>query len=158
MSDPRQTRAPEPRIVRRAVLLSRVRLFFQSFTWALLFRSFRSPVTTTTDLLIVQRAKQILNSEAVWNRADDRLYHSDAKTFSLYTALAKASREVSGKFEHRGGYMEEARFVIGEIAPQKHYDHPLMDFNNDPTTTLADIQRVLALTEIRIIKKLQNEK
>jgi hypothetical protein len=115
------------------------------------------PPLTTTDLLIVQRAKQILNSEAVWNRADDRIYHSDAKTFSLYTALAKASRELSGKFEHRGCYMEEARFVIG-IAPNKHYDHPLMDFNNDPTTTLADIQRVLALTEIRIIKKLQNEK
>src|ERR1044071_929554 len=99
MSDPRQTWAPERRIVRRAALLCRVRLFFQSFTWALLFRSFRSPVTTT-DLLIVKRAKQILNSEAVWNRDDDRIYHSDAKTFSLYTALAKASREVNGKFEH----------------------------------------------------------
>jgi len=39
------------------------------------------------------------------------------RTFSLYCALEKAINEVSGKFEHRGAAMQEARFVIDDIAP-----------------------------------------
>lgn len=116
------------------------------------------PPVTQTDLLIVRRADQILSSEEVWNRADDRVYRPDATTFSLYTALAKATLEVGGKFGHREAVMQEARFAIEEIAPRKQYAHRLMGYNNDPTTTFPDIKRVLALTEARITKRLQSEK
>jgi hypothetical protein len=62
-----------------------------------------------------------------WNRADTRDCSADAKTFSLYCALEKATNEVSGKFEHRGAAMQEARFVIDESAPnRKNYEHRLM--------------------------------
>ena len=54
--------------------------------------------------------------------------------------------------------MQKTRFVIDEIAPnRKNYEHRLMDYNNDPTTTFADIQRVLTLVEDRIAKRLREE-
>ncbi len=116
------------------------------------------PPVTETDLRIVQRAGQILSSEAVWNRADDRIYHPEATTFSLYTAIEKATLELSGKFAHRGAAMQEARFAVEEVAPHKDYDHRLMGYNNDPSTSFADIKHVLALTEARIANRLKNEK
>jgi hypothetical protein len=37
--------------------------------------------------------------------------------------------EVSGKFEHRGAVMQEARFVIEDVEPdwEKKYHHLLVD-------------------------------
>ena len=116
------------------------------------------PPVTQTDLLVIRRADQILSSEAVWNRADDRILRPDATSFSLYTAIEKAALEITGKFEHRQAVMQEARFAIEEVAPNKNHEHRLMGYNNDPTTTFADIKRVLALIEARIVKRLQSEK
>ena len=113
------------------------------------------PVPTPDDLRIVQRARLILSSEAVWNRADTRECPPDLKTFSLYCALEKATLEVTGSFEHRGIVMEAARAAIDEITHKKDYDHRLMGYNNDPTTTFADIQRVFRLTEDRVGQKLK---
>jgi hypothetical protein len=116
------------------------------------------PPVTKADARIVQRAHEILNSESKWNRADTRDCPADAKTFSLYCALEKATNEVSGKFEHRGAAMQEARFVIDEIAPnRKNYNHRLMDYNNDPTTTYADIQKFFRVLEDRVTKRLREE-
>ena len=116
------------------------------------------PPVTKADVRIVQRAQEILNSQSKWNRADTRVCPADAKTFSLYCALQKATDEVTGKFEHRGAAMQEARFVIDEIAPnRKNYKHRLMDYNNDPTTTFADIQKFFQLLEDRITKRLTEE-
>jgi hypothetical protein len=72
--------------------------------------------------------------------------------------LEKATNEVSGNFKHRGAAMQEARFVIDEIAPKaKNYDHRLMGYNNDATTTFADIQKVFELLEERVAKRLTEE-
>jgi hypothetical protein len=114
------------------------------------------PPVTQADLQIVERADKILSSEAVWNRADNRNLSSDATSFSLYTALEKATLEVTGKFAHREAVMQEARFAIDEVAPNRsNYHHRLMDYNNDPTTKFADIKRVLALTKDRIAKRIR---
>lgn len=116
------------------------------------------PPVTKADLQIVKRARKILDSPAKWNRADNRVCPADAKTFSLYCALEKATDEVTGNFEHRGAAMQEARFVIDEIAPNRNnYQHRLMGYNNDPTTTFADIQKVFRLLEARITKRLADE-
>jgi len=113
------------------------------------------PPVTNADLLIVRKAREILSSPAKWNRADNRVCPPDAKTFSLYCALEKATDEISSQFEHRGAAMQQARFVIDEIAPNaKHYSHRLMDYNNDPGTTFQDIERFFRLLEKRIDKKL----
>jgi len=115
------------------------------------------PPVSKADLQIVKRAREILNPPSRWNRADTRFCLAEARTFSLYCALEKATDEVSGNFKHRGAAMQEARFVIDEIAPNRNYDHRLMDYNNDPTTTFADIQRVFRLLEDRIARRLSNE-
>ena len=113
------------------------------------------PPITKADLQIVKRAREILDSPAKWNRADNRVCPAEAKTFSLYCALQRATTEVGGKAEHRGAALQEARFVIDEIAGDRNYEHRLMNYNNDPTTTFADIQEVLRITESLIALRLK---
>jgi hypothetical protein len=113
------------------------------------------PPVTKTDLQIVHRAREILNSDSKWNRADNRVCPADAKTVSLYCALQLATVEVGGKAEHRGAALQEARFVIDEIARDRNYEHRLMNYNNDPTTSFADIQEVLRITESLITLRLK---
>jgi hypothetical protein len=112
------------------------------------------PPVSKTDIDIVKRAQEILNSPAVWNRNDNRVCPKDAKKFSLYCALEKATDEVTANFEHRGAAMQEARFVIEDIAPGRKYEHRLMGYNNDKRTTFADIQKVLQLLAEDIVKRL----
>ena len=71
--------------------------------------------------------------------------------------METATNEVSGNFEHRGAAMQEARFVIDEITANRDYEHRLMDYNNDPTTTFADIQKVFTMLEGRIRKRLKEQ-
>ena len=113
------------------------------------------PPMAKADLQIVTRARQILDSPAKWNRVDNRQCPAGAKTFSMYCALQMATNEVSGKSEHRGAALQEARFVIDEIAVDRNYNHRLMDYNNDPTTTFADIQEVFRITESLIALRLK---
>lgn len=115
------------------------------------------PPLTKADAEIAKRAAEILNSPEKWNRADDRVCVADAKTFSLYCALELATDQVSGNFAHRGAAMQEARFVVEEVAPNlRHYDHRLMDYNNDPTTSFADIQGVFWLLEKHVEVQVAN--
>ena len=115
------------------------------------------PPVTNADLQIIKRAREILDSPAKWNRGDNRECPAEAKTFSLYCALQKATIEVSGKAEHRGAALQEARFVIDEIAADRNYEHRLMNYNNDPTTTFADIQEVFRITESLITLRLKGK-
>ena len=105
------------------------------------------PPVTAADLQIVRRARQLLDSPAKWNRADNRKCPADAKTFSLYCALETATVQSGRSFEHRGAALQEMRFVIDEITAERNYDHRLMDYNNDPATTFADVQEVFRITE-----------
>ena len=113
------------------------------------------PPVTKADLQIVKRARAILDSPSKWNRADNRDCPAGAKTFSLYCALQMATIEVSGKSDHRGAALQEARFVIDEISADRNYQHRLMNYNNDPTTTFADIQEVFRITESLITLRLK---
>lgn len=116
------------------------------------------PPVTPADLQIVQRARKLLDSPAKWNRADNRKCPAGARTFSLYCALATATIESGRKFEHRAAALQEMRFVIDEITAERNYDHRLMDYNNDPTTTFADIQEVFRITESLITLRLKASK
>lgn len=116
------------------------------------------PPVSEGDIRIVQRAREILNSPAKWNRSDNRVCPAAQTTYSLYCALAKATDEVFRKFEHRGAAMQEARFVIDEVlAKGNHYEHRLMNYNNDPKTTFADVQKFFTLIEERIKKRLAEQ-
>ncbi len=114
-----------------------------------------NPPVGPDDVRIVHRAGEILNSPAKWNRQDNRQCPANEKTYSLYCALEKATREISNNFEHRGAAMQQARFVIDEdLAKGNHYHHRLMDYNNDPQTTFADVQRFFSLLEQGIQKQI----
>ena len=115
------------------------------------------PPITEADLRIVKRAREILNSPSKWNRADDRVCPETAKVFSLYCALQIATKEVSAKQDHRGAALQEARFVVDEITFGRNYEHRLMNYNNDPTTTFEDIQEVLGIVERLITLRLKTE-
>ncbi len=115
------------------------------------------PPVTRTDLAIVKRAREILDSPAHWNRADNRRCPEAATTFSLYCALERATTELSGNFEHRGAAMQEARFVIDEMTHNREYDHRLMGYNNDPTTTFADVQKFFELLAQHINLRLEGK-
>lgn len=116
-----------------------------------------APKVTADDVRIVERARDLLRSPGNWNRDDNRECPKGAKSFSLYCALDRATVEVMGRFEHRGGAMQEARFVIDDnLAKGNHYEHRLMDYNNDPKTTFADVQEFFRLLELRINHDINN--
>jgi hypothetical protein len=116
------------------------------------------PQVGKVDLKTVRRAREILDSPSRWNRADNRVCPEIAKTFSLYCALEKATTEKAGSFAHRGAAMQEARFVIGEIAPNvNYYEHWLRDYNNDPTTTFADVQKFFGVLQDHIARCLAGQ-
>jgi len=117
-----------------------------------------NPPVSESDIRIVRRAREILDSPAKWNRADNRECLATRRTYSLYCALEKATEEVSKSFAHRGAAMQQARFVIDEVlAKGNHYEHRLKDYNNDPKTTFADVQKFFTLLEDRIQKRLATQ-
>jgi hypothetical protein len=116
------------------------------------------PPVSKSDVLIVQTARQILSSPEKWNRSDNRNCPPAETKFSLYCALEKSTATVTHGFTHRGAVMQEARFIIDEdLAPNNHYDHRLMDYNNDLHTTFADVQRFFDLLQKRIEARLAQQ-
>ena len=104
-----------------------------------------TPPVSQNDIRIVRRARDILNSPAKWNRADNRQCPANESTYSLYCALEQATKEISKKFKHSGAAMQQARFVIAnDLAKGNNYHHRLMDYNNDPKTTFSDVRRFFA--------------
>lgn len=111
-------------------------------------------IVSKKDISIIQRALEILSSAEKWNRRDNRQCPKKAKTFSLYCALYEASLEISGEFDHRRAALEEVRRSVEEASRGKTYEHRLMDFNNDVSTSFESIRSVLKKTESRLRARL----
>ncbi len=110
---------------------------------------------TWRDVKILKRATQILSGENKWDQHDTRVCPSKQKTYSLYCALYHASLDVHSKFDHRAAALEETRRTVEQFTQNKTYEHRLMNYNNDTSTTFADIKKVLATTEARLIQRLK---
>ena len=113
------------------------------------------PEPTDLDRRILERATEILASEAVWDRADDRTCAPDDKTWSLYCALHRASLELTGGFHHRRPIFQSVRQILYERVAEERkngrkYPHIMMDYNNDPAVRLSDVQSVFAEAAGRI--------
>jgi len=117
---------------------------------------------TAQDLQTLERAAALLGSESAWNRNDDRQCADDEAMDkrSLFCALQRASSDVYGSHDpykvadHRRVALQEVRFAVEEATRGRELNHRLMDFNNLPETTLADIQRVLAQATTRVQARL----
>lgn len=120
---------------------------------------------TVQDLQTLERAAALLGSESAWNRNDDRDCADDEamEKRSLYCALQRASADVYGSHDpykiadHRRVALQEVRFAVEEATRGRELNHRLMDFNNLPETTLADIKRVLAQATMRVQARLSGK-
>ena len=121
---------------------------------------------TVQDLQTLERAAALLASESAWNRNDDRQCADDEEIDkrSLFCALLRASADVYGSHDpykvadHRRVALQEVRFAVEEATRGRELNHRLMDFNNLPDTTLADIQRVLAQATARVQARLSKSR
>ena len=104
------------------------------------------------DLEIVKRAATILSTEAAWNRSDNRKCPADATKWSIYCALEKAEVDVTGGFHHRRPAAEVVREIVDQRTADRNYHHRLMEYNNDPTTDLQDVQSLFQQAEAKITK------
>ena len=104
------------------------------------------------DRQIVQRAAAILSTEAAWNRADTRKCAPTDTKWSIYCAVHRASVEITGGFHHRRPALELVRQIVDERSVDRNYDHRLMDYNNDPSTRLKDVQSLFAEALARMTK------
>ena len=107
------------------------------------------------DVAIIQKAASILSSGRVWNRSDNRKCPPDATTLSIYCAMEKATLEVTGGFHHRRPALEAVRAIVDRRTQGRPYHHRLMDYNNDPSTRLSDVQSLFAETLAKIQHALQ---
>jgi hypothetical protein len=102
------------------------------------------------DREILVRAMKIISSDSTWNRADNRKCPATAATWSIYCAVEQAEIEVTGGFHHRRPAGELVREIVDERTKARNYHHRMMDYNNDPTTTLADVRSLFAEAMARI--------
>lgn len=117
---------------------------------------------TDRDLLTLERAAELLASESKWNRNDDRRCDDDEALDkrSLFCALQRASADAYGSHDssrvadHRRVALQEVRFAVEEATRGRELEHRMMDFNNLPDTTFADIHRVLVKATARVKARL----
>lgn len=120
----------------------------------------REQPVTADDLAILVRAETLLRDATAWNRADDRECKDDEATGkrSLFCALQKACIDVLGTYDHRRAALQEVRFAVEDATRGQAFEHRLRDFNNLPTTRLADVQGILAVAKGRIGERLKVKK
>jgi len=124
------------------------------FEWDWSFR----PNLEQADMEILNKANDILKSENDWDNNDDRNCKEDLanKKYSLYCAIYKATMDVTSDFNHRGAALEIVRKMIREENSNKHYQHDLMDFNNQ--NSFAAIKSLLQVSKENLRKSLNNSK
>jgi hypothetical protein len=109
---------------------------------------------TRDDIRIVQRARALLD-DTTWNRQDTRVCPASAESWSLFCALQKATQEVAGGLHYRQPALQVVREVVDEIGGDRLRKHRIMDYNNHPATTLADIHALLDTAQERLETRLR---
>lgn len=123
------------------------------------FRSDRAAPANEIDVSILEKAREMLANQDSWNRRDSTdMDRAPAMGFacapaprqSMFCAVYLASLQVSGDYFHFRPAVNAVRWAAGDSSRER-YRHPLIEFNNDPTVTLANVQGVLdaALGSVR---------
>ena len=108
-----------------------------------------------TDLAILKKAMQLLESQEQRNTEGDRVCEDDlaANRFSVFCALYVSSIEVDGYYRHRRPAMRAARAVLQEAYPGD-YAHRLRDINNNPSISDEALIAALDKAFLRLQKEL----
>jgi hypothetical protein len=96
------------------------------------------------DLDVLRRADALLADPSAWNHSGDRTCDAAARSWNLYCVLHRASLDVAGVACHRSAALQEVRSIVDDRTRGMDLAHRLMDYNNLPATTFADIKGVLA--------------
>jgi len=102
----------------------------------------RTITVSQIDLDILVRVKALLADQGQWAR-DGHARCEPTSSRSLFCALKIAQMEITGTYDHRLPAMQEVRFVIDDLFPERWTAHRLMEFNAHPQTTFADVRLVL---------------
>jgi hypothetical protein len=109
---------------------------------------------TMDDIRILERARELLGDETKWNRQDNRTCPSNPQRWSLFCALTQATQEVTGSVHYRQPALQAAREVLNEVGIGRFGKHRIMDYNNHPDTTLAELHALLSSAQGRLQKEL----
>lgn len=109
------------------------------------------------DLKVLRRADELLHDASDWERNVGRRCPAGSKKLSLICALQRAQIEVTGTYEHRAPSMQMVRQVVDALVENRGYEHRLGGYNDDPTTTFADIKAVLRTSIERITQQLKRD-
>jgi hypothetical protein len=88
-------------------------------------------------------ARRQVPPTAVWNREDNRQCPPGQPRVSLFCALQLATTEVSGGVHYRQPALQAAREVLNVVGVGRFKLHRIMDYNNHPDTTLAEVHGLL---------------
>lgn len=103
------------------------------------------PPATAVDVAILRDALERLPSPAAWDREDDRDCANDPPgRRSLFCVVAGAMEERTGEYRHRQPALEVLRAVIRDRWADRLSGHAIMDFNNHPATTRAELESAVA--------------
>lgn len=111
------------------------------------------PPVFPQELAVVRRARSALNSPAQRNHRDTGVC-ADRSTVSIHCALERASRDERVSTAVLDAALQEARLVIWDVVVSREFEHPLMDYNNEASTTFADVQRLFRWLQSRVSKRL----
>jgi len=86
-------------------------------------------------------AGALLADEAVWDRSSIRTDDPVNGRYTLYSALATACHQVTGRYLHRHPALEAVRAEIEDRVPGRRWKHRLAEFNAE--ASFEDVKAVL---------------
>jgi hypothetical protein len=102
------------------------------------------PPATDDDVAILRTALAGLDRIVQWNRREiQHCSSSDQTNTGLFCLLYTVVEARMGRYHHRQPALELVRSVIFERWRDRITGHQLIDFNNHPATTSADLKIVL---------------
>lgn len=104
------------------------------------------PRATEDDIAILRAALADFGKMTQWNRQEAQSCsgNNQANT-GLFCLLYAAVEARMGRYHHRQPALELVRSVIFERWRDRITSHQLVDFNNHPATTMADVRTVLQM-------------
>ena len=118
-----------------------------------------APPATEDDIAILRTAMADLDRIAQWNRQEvQSCSGSSGANTGLFCLLYAAVEARMGRYHHRQPALELVRAVIFERWRDRITSHQLVDFNNHPATTKADVRTVLQVALERATVQAQSRR
>lgn len=119
-----------------------------------------APPATDDDTAILRSALAGLDEIESWNREEAQSCGrtTDLTNTGLFCMLYTAVEARMGRYHHRQPAVELVRAVIFERWRDRITSHTLVDFNNHPATTTADIRAVLQVALERAASQAQDQR